>query len=128
VYVIAVGILLTRELPLGLVYPTRVYCNSSTQLKLLVHPFGVVVDLGHFEEWPTYENSSRKKVKKKSNGVLPTTVTTLKLNFSGQESQGQMLRKTLVETHNRKQKTFTDEKICRPSSETKPVVHGPHVL
>jgi hypothetical protein len=45
--------------------------DSSTKSKL-VHPFGVAVELGHFEEWLTYENSSGKKVKKKSNGILPT--------------------------------------------------------
>jgi hypothetical protein len=45
--------------------------NVSMKSKL-VHPFGVAVELGHFKEWPTYENSSGKKVKKKSNGVLPT--------------------------------------------------------
>jgi hypothetical protein len=45
--------------------------DSSTKSKL-VHPFGVAVELGHFEEWPTYENSKGKKGEKKINGVLPT--------------------------------------------------------
>jgi hypothetical protein len=38
-----------------------------------------------------------------------------------------MLLKALVETHNRKQKTLTDEESRGSLSRTKPVVHGSHV-